>query len=103
VLGQLGVGYFLSSRDNGRSASGMAARIERAKMNSLTAMTLFAPAILILALKNGYGDSTLLAAQVFLIARVIYLPAYAFNIVGLRTLAWIIGFLSTISLYFLAL
>ena len=103
AMGQLGVGYFLSSRDAGKSASGMTARMERAGANSLTAMTLFAPAVVILALKDAFGDTTLIAAQVFLVARIVYLPAYAFGITGLRTLAWMAGFLATVSLYFLAL
>ncbi len=103
VLGQLGIGYILSSRDESRTASGMAARMERAQNNSVVALTLFAPAILILALKDAFTETTLLAAQIFLIARIIYLPAYAFGITGLRTLAWLTGFLAILTLYFLAL
>ena len=44
-----------------------------------------------------------LAAQVFLAARIVYIPAYIFGIVGLRTGVWLIGFLATLLLYFLAL
>ena len=103
AMGQFGVSYLLSARDEARSASGTTARLDRAQNNAIQAMVLFAPAILILAIKGAFSDTTILAAQVFLIARVIYLPAYAFGITGLRTLTWIVGFLSTISLYFLAL
>jgi uncharacterized MAPEG superfamily protein len=103
AIGQLGIPYLLSARDEGRSASGTTARLDRAQSNAVQAMALFAPAILILALKDGFSDATLLAAQVFLIARIVYLPAYAFGVTGLRTLTWIAGFLATISLYFLAL
>ncbi|PQO21865.1 hypothetical protein C2I36_16025 [Rhodobacteraceae bacterium WD3A24] len=100
---QLGMGYALSARDEQRPAAGVPARLERAKRNSVTAMALFAPAILILALRDAFTADTLLAAQVFLVARVIYVPAYAFGIRGLRTLVWMIGFIATILLYFLAL
>jgi len=103
VMAQLGIGYTLSARDETKSASGMTARIERAKNNSVVAMTLFAPAVLILAAKQAFDPTTLVSAQIFLIARLIYLPAYAFGITGLRTLTWIVGFTATISLYFLAL
>ena len=103
ALLQLDMGYLLSSRDEGRTVSGMAARTERALNNSVTAMALFAPAILILAVKDAFTDTTLLAAQVFLAARVVYVPAYVFGIVGLRSLAWSVGFFATIALYFIAL
>ena len=103
TLLQLDMGYLMSSRDEGRTVTGMAARTERALSNSVTAMALFAPAILILAVKDAFSAQTLLAAQVFLAARVVYLPAYVFGIVGIRSLVWTIGFFATIVLYFLAL
>ena len=103
TMQQLGMGYLLSSRDEGRSASGIAARLERALWNSISAMALFAPAILVLHARDGFDANSLLAAQVFLIARVVYVPAYAFGIVGLRSLAWSAGFFATIILYFLGL
>jgi hypothetical protein len=43
---QLGMGYLLSSRDEHRTVQGIAARLERATNNSITALVLFAPAIL---------------------------------------------------------
>ena len=93
----------LSSRDEGRTASGIAARLDRALSNSVTAMALFAPAVLIIALREQSSQSSLLAAQVFLAARIVYLPAYAFKITGIRSLAWTVGFFATILLYFMAL
>ncbi len=103
TLLQLDMGYLMSSRDEGRTVTGMAARTERALSNSVTAMALFAPAILILAVKDAFSAQTLLAAQVFLVARVIYLPSYVLGIVGIRSLVWTVGFFATIVLYFLAL
>ena len=103
VTGQLGMGYILSSRDETRTAAGMAARLDRALANSVTAMALFAPPVLVIGLRDQYSGASLLAAQVFLAARVLYLPAYMFRITGLRTLAWIAGFIATIGLYFMAL
>ena len=100
---QLSLGYLMSSRDEGRTVTGMTARIKRALDNSITAMALFAPAILILVITDKTSVTSLLAAQVFLIARIIYLPAYAFGIIGVRTLAWVAGFAATAILYFLAL
>ncbi len=103
AMGQLGMGYLLSSRDESREAAGMTARIERALNNSVVALTLVAPAILILNVRDAFSDTSLMTAQIFLAARVIYLPAYAFGITGLRTLAWLSGFAATVVLYLLAL
>jgi len=103
ALQQLGMGYLLTSRDEKRTVSGIAARLERALNNSVVAMALFAPAVLILVVTDKTTPQTLLAAQVFLIGRVIYLPAYALNLIGVRTLAWTAGFAATALLYFLGL
>lgn len=100
---QLSLGYLLSSRDETRTVTGMTARLERALNNSLVAMALFAPAILILVVLDRTGSTSLLAAQVFLIARIVYLPVYALGIPAIRTLAWLTGFAATAFLYLLAL
>lgn len=106
VLGgmqQLSLGYLMSSRDETRTVNGMTARLERALGNSITAMVLFAPAILMLVIQDKTSDATLLAAQVFLVARIIYLPVYAFGIPVVRTFVWLAGFAATAILYLLAL
>lgn len=101
--GQLGMGYLLSSRDDHRTLTGITGRLDRALNNSITAMALFAPAILILALKDGFSGYSLTAAKVFLVARVLYVPAYGFGVTGLRTALWMAGFAATVFLYFMAL
>lgn len=103
LTAQLGMGYLMSARDEGRTAEGLAARLDRALSNSVTALALFAPAVLIVHLKGASTDQTLLAAQVFLAARIVYLPAYVFGVAGLRTLVWTVGFFATILLYFYGL
>lgn len=103
VMTQISMGYVMSSRDDNRGTTGMAARIERAMNNSIVAMTLFAPAVLILEVLDKTNATTLLAPQVFMIARIIYLPVYALGVPAVRTLAWLAGFLATAVLYFQAL
>lgn len=100
---QLGMGYLLSSRDEHRTLTGITGRLDRALTNSITAMALFAPAILLLAQRDAFGAATLTAAQAFLIARVLYVPAYALRLTGIRTLLWLIGFAATVALYLMAL
>lgn len=103
AMGQLGMGYLLSSRDEARTLTGITARLDRALTNSVTAMALFAPAILILDAKGAFGASTLTAAQVFLISRVLYVPAYGLGLTGLRTALWLVGFAATLALYLMGL
>ena len=73
--------------------------------NSVVAMVLFAPAILVLWAQDAFTSTTLLAAQIFLLARVAFVPIYALAIPVpfLRTVVWLAGFGATIWLYLLAL
>ncbi|MCT8330623.1 MAPEG family protein [Albidovulum sediminis] len=103
AMGQLGIGYLMSARDEKRELKGITARLDRALTNSSTAMILFAPAVLVLGQLNAFGPGTLTAAQVFLIARVLYVPAYALGLTGVRTAIWLAGFAATIVLYLIAL
>lgn len=103
ALPQLGLPYLASPRDEGRQTHGAAARAERCLTNSVVAMALFAPAVLILAAKGGFSESSLLAAQAFLVARVLYVPIYLAGIPWLRTLVWLVGFLATAWLYLMGL
>lgn len=103
ALTQLGMGYLLGSRDESRTVTGIAGRLDRALTNSITAMVLFAPAIILIVITDSTSNQSLLAAQAFLIARIIYLPAYAFRITGIRSLAWTVGIVATIALYLQAL
>ena len=103
AMSQLGMGYLLSSRDEHRTLTGITGRLDRALVNAVTAMALFAPAILILAVKEEFSATTLTAAQAFLIARILYVPAYALKLTGVRTLLWLAGFAATVVLYLVAL
>lgn len=103
AMTQLGMGYLLGSRDEARTVSGIAGRLERALNNSITAMVLFAPAVLLIVLTESSTNQTVLACQAFLIARLVYLPAYAFKLTGVRSVAWMVGLFSTALLYFLVL
>lgn len=100
---QVGLATLVKPRDDMPKLIGVAGRLERAHINSIVAMALFAPAVLILALKGITTPSTLLAAQVFLIARILYVPVYAAGLPWARTLIWLAGFLATAWLYWVGL
>ncbi|MGR3463470.1 MAPEG family protein [Limimaricola sp.] len=103
AMGQVGLARLAQPRDDMPRLSGVAGRMERCVANSVTAMALFAPAVLVLAAREGFGGGTLLAAQVFLIARAAYALLYPAGIPWARTAVWSLGFLATLYLYIAAL
>lgn len=100
---QVGLPYLATPRDENRELDGYAGRALRALQNSVTAMALFAPAILILQVQGAFSATTLLMAQIFLIARALYLIIYLTGIPWLRTGIWAVAFLANAYLYLLAL
>lgn len=99
----LGLPYLAGPRDEPRSLTGIPGRCKRAADNAIIALALFAPAILILQAKGAFTANTLLAAQTFLIMRLIYAVVYPLGTPWLRTLVWLIAFLTTAVLYLAAL
>ena len=80
-------------------STGIAERAERAVQNSILAMALIAPSVLMLAYADISSPNTVFAIQVFLAARIIYAACFIIGITYLRTVAWITGFLATAYLY----
>ena len=84
-------------------STGMAARAERAVQNSIVAMVLMAPAVLMIAHNDLTSSSTILSIQIFLMARIVYSVCFIFGITYLRTLSWITGFFTNVYLYLMLL
>ncbi|GAA6159345.1 MULTISPECIES: MAPEG family protein [unclassified Ruegeria] len=105
AMSQVGLMTLGGARDDMPPLTGVAGRVERALANSVVAMALFAPAVLILSAKDAFTGGTLFAAQIFLLARIAFVPIYAFAIPVpfLRTTVWLAGFLATAYLYLQAL
>jgi len=97
------IGWLVGPRDDPRPDARLTGRLKRAMDNSVAAMAYFAPAILLLHLSGKTGAETLLAAQIFLIARIVYVGFYAIGIKWLRTVIWMIGAFASVYLYFIAL
>jgi len=95
----LGLPYLVGPRDEARPLTGIPGRCKRAAENAVTALALFAPAVLMLQAKGALTPHTLLAAQVFLIMRLIYAVAYPLGTPWLRTIVWVVAFLANLSLY----
>ena len=100
---EFGLMYLATARDDGRKQTGMGARSLRCLENSVVAMALFAPAVLLLAVQDAFSGVTLLCAQAFLVARVLYIGVYRAGIPWLRTILWTVGFLATAYMYLAAI
>jgi len=88
VLGR-GLPWGTGPRDDGRPPLGkIGGRLERAYENFIETFPFFAAAVL---LAHALGKSTphsVLGAQIYIWARLLYVPAYVFAIPLLRTLFW---------------
>ena len=101
-LFNVGLMPVLGSRENVKF-TGMTGRLERAILNSIIAITLITPAIVILHLMEITNASTVLAVQIFLTARIVYIISYGIGIMGLRSAGWIASLLSILWLYYSAI
>ena len=101
-LFNVGLMPVLGSRENVKF-TGMTGRLERAILNSIIAMTLITPAIVILHLMEITNTSTVLAVQIFLTARIVYIISYGIGIMGLRSAGWTASLLSILWLYYSAI
>ena len=87
---KLGLNYNASPRDSDRKPSGLAApRAARALANLLETYPAFIALALALTLTGKTGGYGALGAEIWLAARVIYVPVYLAGIPFLRTLLWL--------------
>lgn len=75
----------------------------RAVTNGFEGLILFAPALLLVHLTGQSDAITHVAAWAYVVARILYLPAYILGLVPWRSLFWAAGFLSTLTLILAAL
>ncbi|MCT4579380.1 MAPEG family protein [Donghicola sp.] len=99
---ELGQGKTLGPRDPDRlgkplieQVSVRTGRLFRALNNHFEGLILFSIACLVTTVSGQSTALTGTCAWIYLIARVIYVPAYAFGWVPWRSLIWAVGFLAT--------
>jgi uncharacterized MAPEG superfamily protein len=102
---ELGVGYTSSARDRPPSAqmSPLTGRLQRAMNNHFEGLILFTIAVVVVTLGPQSSTLTAACAWVYLAARVLYIPAYAFGWRPGRSLIWFAGFLATVVMLVAAL
>ncbi|MEF3080716.1 MAPEG family protein [Luteimonas sp. SMYT11W] len=95
---QRGVRWNASNRDGADipPLTGAAVRTAAASRNFLETFPLFAAAVLAVVFAGRADAGTALGAQVYVWARVAYLPVYAIGVPYLRSAIWVVSLWGTI-------
>jgi uncharacterized MAPEG superfamily protein len=98
---ELPFGYLLTSRDKPPPAGGLLfGRATRALANYVENFTPFVAVALALIVTHRTGGSGALGATIWVLARIVYIPIYLFDVVYARTAVWalsIVGLLMMLS------
>ncbi|MFC0136267.1 hypothetical protein CR105_24905 [Massilia eurypsychrophila] len=90
----------VSARDgDGPPVGKVTARLQRAQANLFETLPLFAAAVLIAHVAGHHSEQTVLGCQLFLAARVLYLPLYAAGVPVVRTLVWTVSIVGMVMLF----
>ncbi|WP_114238432.1 MAPEG family protein [Dyella sp. C9] len=90
--GQRGLKWNASNRDGEPAPlTGAAARADRARHNFLETFAFFAAAVLAVVFAQRCSAGSALGVQLYVWARVAYLPIYTIGIPYVRTLVWLVS------------
>jgi uncharacterized MAPEG superfamily protein len=88
----------LAERREHITLTGIAGRSDRAVNNSIVSLVFVLPAVMALASIGQSSAGTVIALQIFLVARILYFVAYLFSITWVRSCLW---WASTICIFYL--
>ncbi len=100
---QIGSKYLAGPRDEGVKLQGRAARLQRAFQNHVEGLALFTPAALVVSVSGQSTAFTAACAWAYLLARVAYVPAYAYAWAPWRSAIWAVGLFATVFMLIAAL
>ena len=89
TLRQLGGAWVAGARDEPREVTGVSGRLVRAHRNLLEIFPQFVAALFLVHAAHAAGSLSTIGARLFVIARLLYVPAYAFGPVGARPICWL--------------
>lgn len=91
---ETGVAHNAGPRDEpGPPVGKVTGRLQRAQTNLYETLPLFAAAVLIAHVAHREGALTLWGAWLYLGARIVYVPLYAFGVPVVRSVAWTVALL----------
>src|SRR3990170_1066342 len=97
---QVGLPALAGNREGLPPVTGWAARAQRAHHNMLESLVLFAALVLVAVVTNKTNATTLLGAQLFFWARLVYAAVYLAGIPWLRTGVWVVSVVGLILIFF---
>ena len=88
---QIGLKTAMGNRDDKPELTGIPARLQRAYNNHFESLVLFSIAVIVVTLSNQSNPLTQTCAWVYLAARALYVPAYAYGLSPWRSIIWTIA------------
>lgn len=103
-MGQDGLSQWnTGARDSEPQFSPLTGRLRRAVNNHFEALAFFTIAVVLVQFTQSNGGLTAVCAWLYVIARALYVPAYAFGWSPWRSLIFGVGFLATMLMILVAL
>jgi uncharacterized MAPEG superfamily protein len=96
---QVGLMKLVGNREDMPRLVGWVGRAERAHLNILQNLVLFAVLVLVAVLTNRTNGMTLLGAQLFFWGRIAYALIYLAGIQWLRTLSWLVSVIGLVLIF----
>ncbi|NGQ92206.1 MAPEG family protein [Rhodobacter sp. HX-7-19] len=102
---ELGTRYTSGPRDRApeRPFSTLTGRLQRAMNNHFEGLILFTLAVVVVTLSGQSSAATATCAWAYLVARLLYIPAYAWGWRPWRSAIWAVGWFATLGLMLAAL
>ena len=100
---QLWPAYTGGNRDEEKRATGVAGRMKRALDNHFEGLILFTIAVVVVVLGDASSPFTEKCAWIYLVGRILYVPAYASGVYLVRSIIWTVSFAATLSMLWAAL
>ncbi|SIQ23910.1 Uncharacterized conserved protein, MAPEG superfamily [Paracoccus thiocyanatus] len=94
----VGAKWNASPRDTQPEFSALTGRLRRAVDNHFQGLVLFTIAVLLVVLSDASSALTVLCAWTYLLARLLYVPAYAYGWTPWRSVIWGVGFVATLAM-----
>lgn len=90
-------------RDTQPNFAPLTGRLRRAVNNHFEGLAFFTIAVVVVTLGEAASGLTAICAWLYLAARILYVPAYAYGWTPWRSIIWMVGFVATIVMIFAAL
>ena len=99
-IAKYGVMEALTYRADSQPVPAWADRAKKAHYNAIENLPVFAALVLVAHLTGAANDATAAAAVTYFVARLVHYPVYVANIPFMRTLAFAVGWLSLVCIFY---